>query len=197
MPKKYSYFSINLVLNLVHLPLSTIKLIIILMKKILLLLTISFFTTHLFAQDVLPNVSLKNLEGEKVNIQQFGENGKNTVLTFWATWCAPCKKELNNIAEIYDDWKNDYNAEVIAISVDNQRSSSKVKTYVNGKAWEYDVLLDVNQDLMRGLNFQNVPYTVVVNSAGEITYRHSGYADGDEYELEEHLESLVSETDKE
>lgn len=170
------------------------------MKKILLLLTVSFCTTFLFAQDVLPDVSLKNLEGEKVNIQQFAENGKNTVLTFWATWCAPCKKELNNIAEIYEDWKNDYNAEVVAISIDNQRSSSKVKTYVNGKAWEYDVLLDVNQDLMRGLNFQNVPYTVVVNADGEITYRHSGYADGDEYELEEHLESLVSkkeETDKE
>jgi len=100
------------------------------MKKILLLLTISFCTAHLFAQDTLPDISLKNLEGEKVNIQQFAENGKNTVLTFWATWCAPCKKELNNIAEIYEDWKNDYNAEVVAISVDNQRSSSKVKTYV-------------------------------------------------------------------
>jgi len=166
------------------------------MKNILFLLTITFCTTHLFAQDALPDLTLKNLEGEKVNIQDFAENGKNTVFTFWATWCAPCKKELNNIAEIYDDWKSDYNTEVVAISIDNQRSSSKVKTYVNGKAWEYDVLLDVNQDLMRGLNFQNVPYTVVVNSEGEISYRHSGYADGDEYELEEHLESLVSETDK-
>jgi len=37
----------------------------------------------------------------------------------------------------------------------------------------------------------------VVNAEGEISYRHSGYADGDEYELEEHLESLISETDNE
>jgi len=162
-----------------------------------LLAIVTCISSTIIAQEQLPDITIKNMDGEKVNIQEYAENGKNTVFAFWATWCAPCKKELNNIAEIYEDWQNDYNTEVVAISVDNQRSAPKVKTYINGKAWEYDVLIDVNQDLMRGLNFQNVPYTVVVNTKGEISYRHSGYADGDEYELEEHLESLISEATKE
>jgi len=160
------------------------------MKKLILLLAVCFGLTNLMAQEALPDINLKNLDGEKVNIRDYANNGKTTVFTFWATWCAPCKKELSNIADIYEDWQNDYNTEVVAVSIDNQRSVPKVKTYINGQAWDYDVLLDVNQDLMRGLNFQNVPYTVVVDEKGAISYRHSGYADGDEFELEEHLEEL-------
>jgi len=51
----------------------------------------------------------------------------------------------------------------------------------------------VNQDLYRKLNFQNVPYTIVIDPAGNIAYRHSGYVEGDEYELEEHLSEIYDE----
>lgn len=161
------------------------------MKNLILsILTFTFAFTAM-AQDVLPDTKISNLDGEKVSIADYAENGKITVFSFWATWCAPCKKELNNIAEIYEDWQDLYDVEVVAISVDNQRSAPKVKTYVNGVAWEYDVLIDTNQDLQRALNFQTVPFTMVVNKEGEITYRHTGYVEGDEYELEEHLEELA------
>jgi len=160
-------------------------------------LLIAGFSTAMFAQDALPEIELANIDGEKVSMESYAENGKITVFTFWATWCAPCKKELSNIDEIYEDWQEDYNTEVVAVSIDNQRSVPKVKSYVNGQAWDYDVLLDTNQDLMRGLNFQNVPFTVVVDQKGNISYRHSGYVDGDEFELEEHLEELVEAAEEE
>ncbi len=162
------------------------------MKNLVLsLLTVFLISSGLFAQNDLPEIKLKNIEGEQINISDYAENGKITVFSFWATWCAPCKKELGNIAEIYEDWQDDYNTEVVAVSIDNQRNVPKVKSYVNGQGWEYDVILDTNQDLQRALNFQNVPYTLVVDQNGEISYRHSGYVDGDEYELEEHLEELT------
>ena len=159
-------------------------------QKLSLLLACAIFTVTLHAQKTLPNVSLKNIDGENIEIADFGKDGKITILSFWATWCSPCKKELNNIAELYEDWQADYDVELVAISVDDQRNASKIKPYVNGQAWEYTVLLDVNEDLKRALNFQTVPYTLVLNKEGEIIYEHSGYVEGDEYELEDVLKEL-------
>lgn len=151
-----------------------------------------FICGGVFAQAVnkLPNVELMNLKGEKVNVANYGENGKITIFSFWATWCAPCKKELVNLAELYDEWKEAYGLEIIAVSTDDQRTAAKVKPYVDGQGWEFDVLLDVNEDLKRALNFQTVPYTLVKDQNGNIVFEHSGYVEGDEYELQEVIERL-------
>ena len=94
------------------------------------------------------------------------------------------------MAELYDDWKKKYNMQIVAISIDDSRNSTKVKPIVDGQRWEYDVLLDVNQDLKRQMNIQSVPFTVLLNTSGKIVYTHSGYVDGDEYILEEDLQKL-------
>lgn len=148
-------------------------------------------TSAAFAQKkTLPDVAVQELSGKKVDIQDYAENGKVTVLSFWATWCVPCKKELDNIAEYYEDWQDDYDMELVAISVDNARSATKIKSVVDSKGWEYDVLSDKNGDLKRALNFQAVPYTIVIDQEGNIVYRHDGYVEGDEFELEEVLKKL-------
>ena len=98
---------------------------------------------------------------------------------------------MTNINDLYNEWKKKYNLQVVAVSIDDSRSSSKVKPYIDGQRWAYDVLLDVNQDLKRELNIQSVPFTVVVDQNGKIVFTHSGYVDGDEYSLEEELQKLV------
>lgn len=146
---------------------------------------------EIFTSKELPSLVLADLHGKKVNVADFGKNGKITVLSFWATWCSPCKKELNNISYMYEDWQDDYDMELVAISIDDMRNTSKVKTYVDGQAWEYEVLLDTNEDLKRMMNFQTVPFTVLVNQDGIIVYTHAGYVEGDEYILEEKIKSLL------
>ena len=143
------------------------------------------------AQDRLPDVTLTDINGQKVNLASFGEKGEITVINFWATWCTPCKKELNNIADLYADWQEDYGVRIVAVSIDDSRNKAKVKTYVNGQSWEYDVLLDVNGVLKQKLNFQTIPFTVIVDREGNIVSRHAGYVDGDEYLLEEELAELA------
>ncbi|OWY24369.1 TlpA family protein disulfide reductase [Sphingobacteriales bacterium UPWRP_1] len=152
----------------------------------------AFATAAAQAVDKLPSIELMNMNGEKVNIANYGDNGKITVFSFWATWCAPCKKELVNLAELYDEWKEAYNLEIVAVSTDDQRTAPKVKPYVDGQGWEFDVLLDVNEDLKRALNFQTVPYTLVKDQKGNIVFEHSGYVEGDEYELQEVIEKLYA-----
>lgn len=142
---------------------------------------------EMFTNKELPSVVLQDINGKKVNVADFGKNNKVTVLNFWATWCSPCKKELNNISYLYEEWQEEYDMELVAISIDDARNTSKVKSYVNGQGWDYQVLLDANEDLKRMLNFQTVPYTVLVDREGKIVYSHSGYVEGDEYILEEKI----------
>ncbi len=148
-------------------------------------------STSLFAQREVPSVEIKTLDGKTVNIQDYAENGKITVLSFWATWCSPCKKELDAIADIYPDWQEDYDMELVAITIDTRRALAKVPAMVEAKGWEYEVLSDANQELQKALNFQTVPQTFVIDQNGQIVYAHSGYVPGDEYELEDTIKELV------
>ena len=150
-------------------------------------LAIGFAT---FAQDALPDVEIKTLEGEAKNVQDYSSNEKITVISFWATWCSPCKRELDAISEVYEDWQEEYNMELIAISVDNARTFPRVKGVVESKGWDYEVLSDIKQALQQAMNFQDVPYTFVIDKEGKIVYSHSGYNPGDENELEEKLQEL-------
>lgn len=149
---------------------------------------ISFSTAQ--AQTAVPSVELKTLDGQTVNLQDYLKEGKITVISFWATWCAPCKKELTAIADLYPEWQEKYNAQLLAITIDTQRALAKVKPLVETEGWDYIVLSDANNQLKNALNFQAIPQTYLVDQQGNIVYAHSSYVPGDEFELEEKIKAL-------
>lgn len=155
----------------------------------ILFLTIS--VSSLFAQTAMPDAEIKDLSGHTVKISDYIKEGKITVISFWATWCSPCKRELDNIAEVYETWQEDYNVELLAISVDNARSQAKIRPMTDTKGWEYTILHDPNQVMMQALNFQTVPQTYLIDQNGQIVYEHTGYLPGDEIELEDHIVQLA------
>ncbi len=165
------------------------------MKKLALLSILTLTSFLLFSQTekrAIPSATLKNMEGANVNTSDFKNDGKPMIINFWATWCSPCKRELNNIAEVYGNWVKETGVKLIAISIDDARNAGKVAPYVNGKAWEYEVYIDSNQDFKRALNVNNVPHTFLVNGKGEIVWQHNSYADGDEDELYEAVKKLAA-----
>ncbi len=149
---------------------------------------ISFTAT---SQALMPSANLKTLDGSTVNIQDYVGQGKITVVNFWATWCTPCKKELDAIAEYYPDWQEDYDVEFLAITIDNARGLAKVPATVTSKGWEYTILSDANEELKRALNFQTIPQTFILDKEGKIVWDHNGYTPGDEYELEDQIAKLT------
>ncbi len=164
-----------------------------LFKSLFTVLFISLIVVVSFAQKTVPDIEVKTLEGKSVSIQEYLKDGKATVISFWATWCSPCKKELNTISDVYEEWQEEYNMKLLAITIDNSRAIRKVKPMVDGFQWEFEVLSDVNEDLKKAMNFQTVPQTFVVDKDGNIVYSHSGYSPGDESELEDILAGLIAE----
>jgi len=159
------------------------------MKKIIIcILSLFLFSTVIFAQTrTLPSVDVKTLDGNSINIQEIENNGNTIVLNFWATWCKPCKKELNNIAEVYEDWQDETGVKLVAISIDDSRSTVKVAPYVNASDWDFEIYLDPNRNLARAMGVSTVPHTFLLNSKNEIVWQHKGYVDGDEDELLEQI----------
>lgn len=148
-------------------------------------------TTKKVSTQTLPSIEVKTIDGNKVNIQDYGKTGKITIISFWATWCGPCIKELNNILDVYEDWQKKYGCELVAVSIDDSRNIQKVKPMVNAFGWPYTILTDENKDLARALNVNNPPQTLLIDQNGNIVYVHNGYTEGSEFELEEEMKKLI------
>ena len=135
-----------------------------------------------------PDFVLTDLNDKPQQLSDF--RGKVVFLNFWATWCAPCKKELNAINDLYSDWQAETGVTLVAVSIDDEKTKSQVAIYVDGKAWEYIVLLDPNGDFKRAMGVNNVPHTFLVDTDGTIVYSHNNYAPGDEEKLYEEIKKL-------
>ncbi len=162
------------------------------MKVRALLLILSMFAIVAFKSDKkIPSIDIKDLNGKVVNTDEFVNNGKITVLSFWATYCVPCQRELDIYNEVYEDWVENYDLEIVAITVDDARQLAKVKPLVAQKQWPFTILSDVNSDLMKSMNFSFIPQTFILDQKGNIVFDHTGFKPGDEYEMEEIFEELT------
>lgn len=160
------------------------------MKQVILITSVFLLSVTLFSQGTtimktrqLPNVDIKDVQGNPFNTSKINNDGKPFIISFWATWCKPCIKELTTINDVYSDWQKETGVKLYAISVDDARSSSLVAPMVNGKGWEYAVLLDQNGDFKRAMNVGPIPQTYVVNGKGEIVWQHTSFSEGAELDL--------------
>lgn len=148
------------------------------MKKILFLVLVLWASIAAWA--ALPEVILQDIDGHEVNVASLAQSGKPVIISFFATWCKPCMRELKAMHELYPDWQDETGVEMYIVSVDQGQDVHRVKPLVNGNGWEYHVLLDPNETFKHEMNVQAIPHLFVLDKHGNIVYNHVGYTDGDE-----------------
>lgn len=163
------------------------------MKKSLLTLVVMLFGIIGTANAQLPSVVLKSIDGKSVKTDTLSNGGKPFIISFFATWCKPCNRELSAINEVYEEWQEETGVKVIAVSIDQAQNINKVKPLVDTNSWPYEVLLDPNSEFKRALGIQMIPYVLIVDGKGNIVYKHNGYTEGAEVELIEKVREIINE----
>lgn len=154
-----------------------------------LFLLFSLFAIGLNAQD-FPDANVKTLDRQDVALSDYVGQGKNTVVAVWATTCPNCIMELDHMKDYVEKWSTQYNAEVIAVSMDQYQRIRRVKPMVNGRQWPYTVLIDSQRQLGSLLNFTAIPQLFVVDGKGKIIQQYSSYQRGREEEVDRVLARL-------
>ncbi len=163
-------------------------------KSILSFLVICLFVTPAQGSKKIskaPNFSAPNLDGKKVELKNLLEEGP-VLISFWATHCKPCIKELNQLQKFYPDYKKK-GFEILAVDVDGPRSVGRVKSKVKGLKWKFPVLFDTNKDIYRKYHVLGIPHTVLIDQEGNIRYTHTTYRSGDEKTIKEKINQLFNE----
>ena len=158
-----------------------------LFAAVLLLLCMAANTAY--AQ--LPSVKLKDINGKVIDTATLSNDGKPFIISFFATWCKPCNRELKAINEVYPDWQDETGVRVIAVSIDEAQNAQKVKPMVDAAGWEYQVLLDPNSDFRRAMGVNMIPHVFVIDGNGKIAESRSGYTEGGEQHLIEKVKELI------
>jgi cytochrome c biogenesis protein CcmG/thiol:disulfide interchange protein DsbE len=158
---------------------------------ILSLFLLTDFTGGVEIKSKAYNFTAEDLDGNKIELKTSLASGP-VLISFWATSCKPCIKELSQVQKFYQEYKKK-GLEVLAIDVDGPRSVSAVKPKVKGLKWEFPVLLDTNKDIYRKYQVLGIPHTVIVDQSGEIRYTHTTYRAGDEKLIQKKIDELLEE----
>ena len=164
------------------------------MKRILLAIATLALAAGLSAQNAkLPtNVNLKTVDGKTVQSSVIQNDGKPMIISFWATWCGPCLLELKTISEVYDEWVEETGVKLVAVSIDDSKTSFQVKKRATALGRPFEIYIDENKDFASALSIgQDPPYTLLINGEGEIVWQHKGFQPGAEEELLEQVRKLV------
>lgn len=139
---------------------------------------------------VIQAFSLDRLDGERFDVGQIlGQ--KPIILTFWATWCVPCRIEHPHLQKLYEKYRED-GLEVVAVSVDEAGNTAKVRAHANRLGLKFVILLDPDSRISRIYNSaKTFPMTYLIAADGTVRATYSGFSPGDEVKLEADLRAAL------
>ena len=153
------------------------------------LFSILIFFSVLYPQVGVSGLKLKKINGKTVKLSSYLSKGP-VLINFWATWCAPCKKEMIHLDTLPKKYSNQ-GLSILAISTDSQKSLSKVRSFIRTKRYSFDVMLDPNQQISKKMNARIMPTDILIGKDGSILWRHNGYLPGDEKYIEAEIRSAL------
>ena len=155
------------------------------MGKFLIINLLALMTIAWSGTNHLPNMKLKDLKNKRQDLSQYYSDGP-ILLNIWNLACEPCKKEMKELDKLNIKY-GPQGFEVVSINIDNTRSMSKVKSYVNSQKYSFTVLSDPKAEFFRKMGGKVMPFVIIADSTGKIINRHVGYNPGDEIRLEKEI----------
>lgn len=166
--------------------------------RVLVVLVIGFTLialTPAIADDAtVPDFTLKNLAGKNVKLSDVLAKNELVMIDFFFVGCVPCAEYM----EYFDGWEEKYGDRgfrILAINTDPQQESGSVKPFINGRGFEFTVLMDPTSDVKKRLQVKAEPTTILVNKQRKVVYRHQGYKKGVETEVEEAIDDNLPPAD--
>lgn len=159
------------------------------MIKSLIITFLSIALSIVANTQTVNDFSLENTDNDLVSLEEL-QGEKLTIIDFWATWCKPCTKAMPKLNDIYNDYK-EQGVSVIGISCDGPRTIGKVDVVAQSMSIDYDILKDIDCEVMGENNFQAFPTLIILDENHKIVYVHEGFTSGDEKVIEEEIISLL------
>jgi peroxiredoxin len=132
---------------------------------------------------------LKDIDGNTFRLAD--QQGKVVYVTFWATWCVPCRRELPLLESMYAELK-DRGLLVVGVATDPAASKSKIKPFVNQYKFTFPTVLDPDNNVLDTYNpTRELPYGLLIDRAGNLHKTYAGYRTGDEELLREDIMKLL------
>ena len=135
----------------------------------------------------------EDLDGTELKLSKLLEKGP-VMISFWATWCSPCKDEMKKMQPIYEKYKAQ-GFTYLAINQDNQKSISKVKSFINANGYTFPVVLDLDKHIFEDYLGVGLPYSLIIDKNKNIIAKHLGYITGDEVKIEQEIKDALSGND--
>ncbi len=136
------------------------------------------------------SISLKTIDGRQFSSKDF--LGKKALfVSFWASYCDPCKGELLKLKEVYSKYSQ--HVEMAAVSIDSEEGISLVKQFSVENSIPFPVLIDPENRVVSSIipGGDTVPYSILVDKDGRIISTHTGYEPGDEIALFKEFDQLI------
>lgn len=118
------------------------------------------------------NWTLTNVEGGDYSISD-NAGGRPSLLIFWATWCKPCKAELDAMRSTFDDLSK-RGMNILLVSEDNQKSKSRVKPFLDSKGYGFTGLHDPDGEVLKLYGGTSIPFIVMLDQTGSPVFENRG-----------------------
>lgn len=116
-----------------------------------------------------PDFSLKNIEGDKISLSDF--RGNNVLLVFWATWCPFCRREMPDLKNFTEEYKD----KIKVLAITEKESQEVVQGYIEENQINFEILMDTNGQVWNSYLIKGTPTHFLINGEGKIVASRSGY----------------------
>ena len=122
----------------------------------------------------ISSIIFEDFSGNKVNLKDY--KGKLVLINFWATWCAPCKKEMPSLDNLYQD-SNFKNLQIFAVNMEQPNMVKTKKFFKELNIKKLSIYFDKNLNFVKEFKLRGVPTTILINKNGEEFARIMGSID--------------------